>query len=205
MPKLALLLALLWFLALFVFRTAVQWRRTGSTGFKRLSGPVGSLPWFAGVCASAGLVLAPLAPLACVLGWPGGALVLSYAPLHLVGAVLVVVGTLGGLVAQLDMGDSWRIGVDEGETATLVTGGLFAWVRNPIFSFIIVSALGFFLVLPTAWSLAACGLTVLGIELQVRAVEEPILEKRHGHAYARYAARVGRFLPGIGRTRQDEV
>ena len=30
-------------------------------------------------------------------------------------------------------------------------------------------------------------------------VEEPYLLKVHGSAYAEYAARVGRFLPGVGR------
>jgi protein-S-isoprenylcysteine O-methyltransferase Ste14 len=35
--------------------------------------------------------------------------------------------------------------------------------------------------------------------LQVRAVEEPYLLSVHGDAYATYAARVGRFVPGVGR------
>ena len=39
----------------------------------------------------------------------------------------------------------------------------------------------------------------LGLELQVRAVEEPYLLRTHGDAYRAYAARVGRFLPGVGR------
>jgi protein-S-isoprenylcysteine O-methyltransferase Ste14 len=39
----------------------------------------------------------------------------------------------------------------------------------------------------------------LALELQVRAVEEPYLIRSHGDAYRAYAARVGRFLPGIGR------
>ena len=37
--------------------------------------------------------------------------------------------------------------------------------------------------------------------MQVRAVEEPHLLATHGRAYADYAARVGRFVPGIGRLR----
>jgi hypothetical protein len=34
----------------------------------------------------------------------------------------------------IDMGDSWRIGVDPSETTTLVRTGVFGWVRNPIFT-----------------------------------------------------------------------
>jgi protein-S-isoprenylcysteine O-methyltransferase Ste14 len=41
-------------------------------------------------------------------------------------------GLAGSLLAQLAMGDSWRIGVDESEKTELVTAGPFAVVRNPI-------------------------------------------------------------------------
>lgn len=51
--------------------------------------------------------------------------------------------------------------------------------------------------------MALSGLAVVhaGIQMQVRAVEEPHLLATHGQAYAHYAARVGRFLPWIGRLR----
>jgi protein-S-isoprenylcysteine O-methyltransferase Ste14 len=39
----------------------------------------------------------------------------------------------------------------------------------------------------------------LGMELHVRRVEEPYLHWAHGDAYRDYAARVGRFVPGVGR------
>jgi protein-S-isoprenylcysteine O-methyltransferase Ste14 len=45
----------------------------------------------------------------------------------------------------------------------------------------------------------ALALTLLGIEMQVRAVEEPYLKRIHGEAYLHYAKRVGRFVPGFGR------
>lgn len=199
MPRLALALLVLWFFSLFVARTAIQLRRTGSSGVKGFHGPVGSRPWLAGVCASAGLALAPFAPLAALLGWSGGELFAEHAALHLTGAALVALGIAGALAAQLSMGESWRIGVDDSEKTQLVTGGLFRWVRNPIFSFVWVSAAGLVLLVPNLLSLLACALTVLGIELQVRAVEEPYLKRTHGDAYARYAAAVGRFAPGIGR------
>ena len=52
MPRLALALLILWFVSLFVFRTIVQWRQTGSTGIKGFHGRVGSLSWLAGATAS---------------------------------------------------------------------------------------------------------------------------------------------------------
>lgn len=199
MPRLALALLVVWFFSLFVARTVIQLRTTGSTGVKGFHGPVGSRPWLAGVGASAGLALAPVAPLAALLGWPGGVIIVEHPALHLAGAALVALGIAGALAAQLAMGESWRIGVDDAEKTQLVTEGIFRWVRNPIFSFVWVSAMGLVLLVPNVLSLLACALTMLGIELQVRSVEEPYLKRTHGDAYARYAAAVGRFVPGIGR------
>jgi protein-S-isoprenylcysteine O-methyltransferase Ste14 len=52
---------------------------------------------------------------------------------------------------------------------------------------------------PTWPGLAAPVLVGLGLELQVRLVEEPYLIRTHGDEYRAYAARVGRFVPGVGR------
>ncbi len=46
------------------------------------------------------------------------------------GLVLALAGFLGVLAAQTGMGASWRIGVRESERTDLITGGLFAVVRN---------------------------------------------------------------------------
>jgi protein-S-isoprenylcysteine O-methyltransferase Ste14 len=205
MPRLALVVCLVWFVSLFLFRTIVQWRTTGSSGVKGFHGRVGSLPWIAGVSASLGLALAPIAPIAAIFGWPGGALLFVGPELHVAGLVLALVGIAGALLAQLAMGSSWRVGVDESERTELVTGGLFAWVRNPIFTFISLSAFGLALLVPNVLALLAGASTLLGIELQVRAVEEPYLLRTHGTEYARYAARVGRFVPAIGRLRGDDL
>ena len=40
---------------------------------------------------------------------------------------------------------------------------------------------------------------VLAVEIQVKAVEEPYLERTHGDAYRRYRAHSWRFVPGVGR------
>ena len=48
-------------------------------------------------------------------------------------------------------------------------------------------------------ALIAFVVLVVALELQVRVVEEPYLLVAQGAAYADYAARVGRFVPGVGR------
>lgn len=199
MPRLALAFCVVWFLSLFVFRSLLQWRRTGATGLKGFHGRAGSPASIAGLAITLGLVLALVAPLGALLGWPGAELLVSRAPVHLTGACLAVVGLLGTLHAQISMGDSWRVGVDESETTELVTDGPFSWVRNPAFSFMGLSVLGLVLLVPNGLALLALLLAIVGIQLQVRVVEEPYLAATHGKAYASYAAAVGRFLPGIGR------
>jgi len=199
MPRLALLLVCLSFLALFVFRTALQWWRTGSGGIRGFSGRVGSLEWNAGLLVSLGMAAALLAPVAALLGWPGGALLPLSDTLHLLGAGLTALGTVGALASQVAMGDSWRIGVDKSERTELVMRGAFRWVRNPIFAFMLLCAAGLLALVPNAFSALGLLATFAGIEIQVRAVEEPYLAKTHGALYRAYASRVGRFLPGVGR------
>ena len=99
------------------------------------------------------------------------------------------------------MGDSWRGDVDPDVRTPLVTSGPFALVRNPIFSGAALTVTGLALVVPNVLSLAMLVLFRAGLEIQVRLVEEPYLLRVHGEAYRRYAARTGRFVPGVGRLR----
>ena len=107
-------------------------------------------------------------------------------------------GLAATLYAQLTMGESWRVGVDESERTALVTDGPFALVRNPIFAAMIPTSLGLALMVPNVVALAGFAALVLALEIQVRLVEEPYLRRVHGQAYARYAARTGRFAPRVG-------
>jgi hypothetical protein len=50
------------------------------------------------------------------------------------GLVIAFAGVVLTLAAQRQTGASWRIGVDAGERTVLVIGGLFAHLRNPIFT-----------------------------------------------------------------------
>jgi protein-S-isoprenylcysteine O-methyltransferase Ste14 len=53
--------------------------------------------------------------------------------------------------------------------------------------------------MPNGASLVGLLALVVGIELQVRLVEEPYLLRTHGTAYTGWAAATGRFVPGVGR------
>jgi protein-S-isoprenylcysteine O-methyltransferase Ste14 len=118
--------------------------------------------------------------------------------IHVAGIVVATAGIAATVYAQLEMGDSWRIGVDEQETTTLVHTGVFGRVRNPIYTAMFAFALGIALLTPNLVAFASFILLVATIELHVRRVEEPYLLRTHGDAYRAYTANVGRFIPGVG-------
>ncbi|WP_435107114.1 methyltransferase family protein [Nocardiopsis synnemataformans] len=115
------------------------------------------------------------------------------------GLVLMLLGLGVVLVSKAALGTSWRIGVDESERTVLITHGVFAPARNPVFTGMGALLFGQVLAVPSALSVTAL-LVVVAVQVQVRAIEEPyLLRTPHGTAYRGYAARTGRFLPGIGR------
>ena len=186
----------------FGLRTLVQRRRTGSSGFHGISGRPGSPEWIGGVLFAVALVLVVLAPALQAAGivdpWdPAGA-----TAIHAIGIALAAVGTALTLLAQVAMGESWRIGIDAGERTTLVRSGPFGVVRNPVFAAMVPATFGLLLMVPNAIALAAVLALLAALELQTRVVEEPYLLRVHGDDYADYAANVGRFFPGIGRLRR---
>jgi len=80
----------------------------------------------------------------------------------------------------------------------LVTAGLFSMVRNPIYSGGLLAAAGFLLMVPNALSAVALAMLLVGLQIQVRRIEEPHLVRVHRGTYLAYARTVGRFLPGLG-------
>jgi protein-S-isoprenylcysteine O-methyltransferase Ste14 len=183
-------------LVIFGVRSWRQRRDTGSTGFRGMTGTPAEAGWWGGVLFVVAIILGLAGPLLAVVG-----AVVAEPPvaLQVLGLVVALTGFAATLVGQTGMGNSWRVGVDPAERTALVTGGLFAVVRNPVFSAMVAAQAGVVLIVPT-W-VSALGLVALtaAVELQVRFTEEPYLCAVHGAAYEHYAAQVGRFVPGIGR------
>jgi protein-S-isoprenylcysteine O-methyltransferase Ste14 len=101
------------------------------------------------------------------------------------------------MIAQAQMGASWRIGIDQRPTA-LVTGGLYAAVRNPIYSAMSLMLLGLCAVTPSLAILGAWLVTTIVAGVQTRREEQHLLAL-HGAQYRAYASKVGRFVPAVGR------
>lgn len=162
------------------------------SGWRGISGAPGSVSWWAGVTMAIAALGLPTAL------WLSPPAPLVSAPRVWAGGVLFALGFAGTLYAQLAMGSSWRIGVRDGEQTRLRTDGPFRWCRNPVFTGMLVSTGA--LVLWEPWVALPWALLWFSLELQVRVVEEPYLARTHGAAYRTYAARTGRFLPGLGRS-----
>ena len=184
----------------FGWRSYRQWRRTGSTGMRGFHGRPGSLEWLAGAGFVVAMVVGALAPILQVAGWLSPIATLGAPVFGALGTVAAVVGIATTLWAQESMGDSWRIGVDAGETTQLVDRGMFDWVRNPIFTAMLIFGAGVALMAPNPLAIIGFVLLLTSIELQVRFVEEPYLHRTHSERYRDYVGRVGRFVPRIGRS-----
>jgi protein-S-isoprenylcysteine O-methyltransferase Ste14 len=202
MAALALILYAVYLLLAFGLRTLIQLRRTGSTGFHGLGGRPGSPEWIAGVGFTVALLLGAAAPVLALLDVVEPIAALDVTAVHVAGIALALAGIAATFYAQVAMGTSWRIGVDHEERTELVTAGPFALVRNPIFAAMLPTALGLTMLVPSWVAIAGLVGLLVALELQVRVVEEPYLLRAHGSSYAGYAARVGRFLPRVGRLRQ---
>jgi protein-S-isoprenylcysteine O-methyltransferase Ste14 len=187
-------------LTLFV-RVAIQLLRTGGTGLIGLRKRAGPLEWLSGLLFIGGMAIAVVSLQLVLKDQLDPIEALDVDAVHVVGIVLAACGGLAVFGAQLGMGASWRIGVSEDQGTDLVTGGWFRLCRNPIYAAMIVGWSGFALMVPTWLGFAAPIVIALGLEMQVRVVEEPYLRRAHRDEYGRYASRVGRFVPGVGRIR----
>ena len=54
---------------------------------------------------------------------------------------------------------------------------------------------------PNVLAVTMVAVVLVAHQVQVRLVEEPYLLRTHGDAFRRYAARTGRFVPGVGKLR----
>ena len=150
---------------------------------------------------TAGVIVRPpllyLAGLAAGLGlswlWPVG---LGLAPLarYLAGGALIALA-LG--VMTDGMLRFRRAGTEvhpTRPTTALVTTGVFALSRNPLYCGLSAILAGLALVLDSAWTLGMLVPVLLVLRYGVIAREEAYLERLFGEDYRRYKARVRRWL-----------
>lgn len=79
----------------------------------------------------------------------------------------------------------------------LVTSGVYAWVRNPIYSAIALALTGLGLLFANLWLLFLPFLFWGDITVLMKFTEEKWLEERYGQIYRNYCQQVNRCIPWI--------
>jgi protein-S-isoprenylcysteine O-methyltransferase Ste14 len=97
------------------------------------------------------------------------------------------------LLSLISFGQSFRVGIDVDHSDKLVTTGVFAFTRNPIYVAFGFVLLGQFLVFPN-WILLIYLAAGIGLVHRQVLREEEFLKKHYGQEYAAYCRRVRRYL-----------
>ena len=132
------------------------------------------------------VMLAPIPGVLVILaaGIPGVVVPGAWAPIRVAGLVVTLAGLSLITLARLQLGDAFSI---EPRATTLVTRGLYARIRNPVYVFGLVLFAGIILYLDQPWFLLA--LIPLAMMQAIRAKREAkVLEERFGDAYRAYRA-----------------
>ena len=128
-------------------------------------------------------------------GWPTPSRQLLFASSAAawLGVALCLAGWLVLLWSLLSFGRSFRVGIDDESPDELVTVGVFAWSRNPIYVAFWWILLGQFMVFPNWLLLVYLAAATWLFDRQVRR-EEAFLAQRYGVEYSDYCRRVRRYL-----------
>ena len=153
------------------------WAFASAKGVQRIAG---SSFAFSVAALIAAAVLAPVSD----TGWT-----ITAAIIAIVGAAIVV-------VAQVQMGRAWRVGVREGDAPLFISHGLFRYSRNPIFVGMMLVGLSAAMVSGTWWSWSALAVFIASCAVQVR-IEEAHLEASFGQSYREFRSSVPRWV-GFG-------
>ena len=109
------------------------------------------------------------------------------------GFSIVHLALLWIIVAQIQMSNSWRVGIDHSAKTELKTNGLFSVSRNPVFLGMLITLAGVFLILPNAITLLVFVSSTLLFQLQAR-LEEEYLSKTYSENYLNYCKKTGRWF-----------
>jgi protein-S-isoprenylcysteine O-methyltransferase Ste14 len=181
----------------FVARTVIVWRRTGINPYAlrytdNAYDYIGSVFRFTVLLTTLPILISAFAGDA--YGWLAPVVWLEHWWLQAIGLTLLLIALVWIVIAQAQMGNSWRIGIPTENIKTdLVQTGLFVRSRNPIFLGMAVALVGFFFILPNAVSLLVGVLGIVLMQIQVRLEEEHLL-RLHGDTYKKFTHRVRRWI-----------
>ncbi len=114
-------------------------------------------------------------------------------PLKILGIVLIILGIVIFILSLISFRSSWRVGIDKQSPGQLVTSGIFAITRNPVFIFFDLYFLGTWLIYSNLFFLIFSVLVVLGLHYQILQ-EEKFLITQYDEEYKNYIRKVRRYF-----------
>jgi protein-S-isoprenylcysteine O-methyltransferase Ste14 len=191
-PLIARIVFLLGIVAWFVIRYPFA-RRAKRLGVARSVGGTQDrvLLWIAGI----GQFLIPA--IYCLTSQPSFANV-EFRPFFAWLGVFVLVAALVLFrVTHKQLGRNWSITLETRDHHALVTDGLYAWVRHPMYSSFILMALAQLLLLQNLVA-GPAGLIAIGILFFLRVPrEEAVMIETFGDQYRAYMRRTARIIPWV--------
>ena len=124
----------------------------------------------------------------------------GYAALRWIAAICAVMSLALTVKCWRRMGSDWRMAVSETQKSALITDGLFARVRHPIYALQMLLMLCTVVIVPTAPIFVIAIVHLALMNLKARNEEHHLL-KMHGASYRAYLERTGRFFPRLGARR----
>ena len=98
--------------------------------------------------------------------------------LKIAGLVVAWLSMFWTILAQAQMGTSWRIGIDRVNETELVVAGLYRYIKHPIYVGLSATSLALFLIMPNILSLIVLLSTPPVLRIQAR-LEEKFLKNTH--------------------------
>lgn len=150
-----------------------------------------ALPAWSGILVIAQMITMITAVVAGPV-WPGrhGSI-----PGGIIGGVLLVLSAAIALIGWLTLGRNLSPNPKPRPDATLVCHGIYALMRHPLYTSLMLGSLGWALLWQSLPALVAGVLHILVLDAKARVEEHWLLEQFP--AYADYARRVRRFVPWI--------
>lgn len=108
------------------------------------------------------------------------------------GAVVMCAALFIAIYAQSYLDTDWRSGVPNAGPPAFLTDGPYAIVRHPALVGVLLGQVGFFLALPTVFSLI-CLVIGATVVLRQATYEEAAMRERFGQAWDAYVAQVPRW------------
>ena len=122
---------------------------------------------------------------------------------NLIRLLAAVVGTLCfamTVACWIQMRESWGIATTPGVKTRLITDGMYAWVRHPIYALSVTMMTATFVAVPSTAVAAIAIIHITFMHIKAR-TEEAELLKLHGQDYQTFCEQTGRFIPSFRRHR----